>query len=44
MAVYDIDAQEYNQKLAEALKQIPEFKAPEWVEFIKSGPAKMGKY
>ncbi|MBA7666099.1 hypothetical protein ES703_74176 [subsurface metagenome] len=40
MAVYDIDAQEYNKKLAEALKKVPEFKAPEWAEFIKSGPAK----
>lgn len=40
MAVYDIDAQEYNIKLAEALKQIPEFKKPEWSEFVKSGPAK----
>jgi len=40
MAVYDIDAQEYNLKLADALKKIPEFKQPEWVEFVKSGPAK----
>ncbi len=40
MAVYDIDAQEYNLKLAEALKKILEFKHPEWVEFVKSGPAK----
>jgi small subunit ribosomal protein S19e len=40
MAVYDISAQEYNLKLAEALKKIPEFKAPEWSEFVKSGPAK----
>ena len=38
--VYDLDAQEYNLKLAEALKKIPEFKKPEWVEFVKSGPAK----
>ena len=27
-------------KLAEALKKIPEFKKPEWVEFVKSGMAK----
>ena len=40
MAVYDIDAQEYNLKLAEALKKIPEFKQPEWAESVKSGPAK----
>ena len=40
MAVYDIDAQEYNLKLAEALKQIPEFEEPEWAKLVKSGPAK----
>lgn len=40
MAVYDIKAQEYNSKLAEALKKIEEFKAPEWSQFVKSGPAK----
>ena len=38
--VYEMHAQEYNKKLAEALKKIPEFKAPEWVEFVKSGAAK----
>jgi len=40
MTVYDIDAQEYNLKLAEALKKVQEFKEPEWVGFVKSGPAK----
>ncbi len=38
--VYDLDSQEYNLKLAEALKQVQEFKQPEWAEFVKSGPAK----
>jgi len=38
--VYELDTQEYNTKLAEALKKIPEFKEPEWVGFVKSGPAK----
>lgn len=38
--VYELDAQEYNLKLAEALKKIPEFKQPEWIELVKSGPAK----
>ncbi|MCK5149730.1 40S ribosomal protein S19 [Candidatus Pacearchaeota archaeon] len=38
--VYELNAQEYNLKLAEALKQIPEFKKPEWSEFVKSGVAK----
>lgn len=35
-----MDAQEYNVKLAQALKQIPEFKAPEWVRFVKSSSSK----
>jgi len=38
--VYELNAQEYNLKLAEALKKIPEFKAPEWVNFVKSGASK----
>ena len=38
--VYDLDAQEYNLKLAEALKKISEFKEPEWVKFVKSGTSK----
>jgi small subunit ribosomal protein S19e len=39
-SVYDLSAQEYNLKLADALKKVPEFKEPEWVKFVKSGPAK----
>ncbi len=39
-SVYELNAQEYNLKLAEALKKIPEFKEPEWAKFVKSGPAK----
>ncbi len=39
-SIYELDAHEYNKKLAKALKQIPEFKEPEWVKFVKSGPAK----
>jgi small subunit ribosomal protein S19e len=38
--IYEMDAQEYNLKLAEALKQVPEFKQPEWSEYVKSGPSK----
>jgi len=38
--VYELGAQEYNLKLAKALKKIPEFKQPGWVEFIKSGVGK----
>ncbi len=39
--VYDLDPQEYNLKLAEALKGVEEFKAPEWIHFVKSGAAKV---
>ena len=38
--IYELDAQEYNLKLAEALKNIPEFKVPEWAAFVKSSPSK----
>lgn len=38
--VYELTPQEYNLKLAEALKKIPEFKKPEWIEFVKSGPSR----
>lgn len=38
--VYELDAQEYNLKLAEALKKIPEFKSPEWITFVKSSSTK----
>ncbi len=38
--VYDIRAQEYNLKLAEALKKVPEFNEPEWAKFVKSGAGK----
>lgn len=40
MSVYTSDPQEYNKKLAEALKEVPEFLAPEWVGFVKSGAGK----
>lgn len=39
-SVYEMNPQEYNLKLAAALKKIPEFKVPEWSLFIKSGAAK----
>lgn len=39
-SVHESDAQEYNKKLAEALKEIPEFTQPEWSKIVKSGPAK----
>jgi small subunit ribosomal protein S19e len=39
-SVFELNAQEYNNKLAEALKKVPEFKEPEWVRYVKSGQAK----
>ncbi|MDO8467490.1 MAG: 40S ribosomal protein S19 [Nanoarchaeota archaeon] len=39
-AVYSLNPQEFNLKLAAALKKMPEFKAPEWVSFVKSGPSR----
>ena len=42
--IYEIDAHEYNKKLAEALKKIEEFKTPEWAEFVKTGPSKKRPY
>lgn len=38
--VFEMDAREFNLKLAEALKGVAEFEKPEWVDFVKSGAAK----
>ncbi len=38
--VFESNQQEYNLALAQALKDVPEFKQPEWSLFVKSGPAK----
>jgi len=35
--VYEMPADEYNTKLAEALKAIEEIKEPEWAGFVKTG-------
>ena len=40
MSIYDLDPRELNNKLAEEIKQIPEFKAPEWASFVKSSVAR----
>jgi small subunit ribosomal protein S19e len=39
-AIYELGSQEYNLKLAEALKKLPEFKAPEWISYVKSSSGK----
>jgi len=38
--VYGINPQEYNLKLAKALKEVPEFKEPGWAKFVKSSSSK----
>ena len=35
--MYDADSQELILKAAEELKKVPEIKAPEWAEFVKTG-------
>ena len=40
MSVYDVPADEYNKKLAEALKKLGEFSAPDWAYFVKSSVAR----
>jgi small subunit ribosomal protein S19e len=38
--VYSMNPNEYNSKLADALKKIPEIKPPEWMQFVKTGSSK----
>jgi small subunit ribosomal protein S19e len=38
--IYTQDTGKYITELAEALKKLPEFKAPEWAGFVKSGISK----
>ncbi len=38
--IFEKDAEQFNIKLAEALKNVPEFEAPEWVFYVKSGTSK----
>ena len=40
VSVYEMNVHEYNKKLAEALKNIPEIKQHEWASFVKSSPSK----
>ncbi|MBS3091902.1 40S ribosomal protein S19 [Candidatus Pacearchaeota archaeon] len=39
-SIYELKHREFNNKLAEALKKIPELKAPEWINFVKTSVAK----
>ena len=38
--VLSTNAQEYNLKLAKALKKVEAFEVPEWAGFVKSSPSK----
>jgi small subunit ribosomal protein S19e len=38
--IYELQANEYNEKLAQALKNMEEFNQPEWSHFVKTGIAK----
>jgi small subunit ribosomal protein S19e len=38
--VYEMPAEEYNKKLADILKGMPEFKQPEWSFYVKTGVSK----
>ena len=39
-SVYEIPADEYNKKLSEVLRNMPEFERPEWTFFVKTGVSK----
>ncbi|MBS3072744.1 40S ribosomal protein S19 [Candidatus Pacearchaeota archaeon] len=40
MSIYNLDTREFNKKLAEELKKIPEFDPPEWSFFVKTSVAR----
>ncbi len=40
MKIFEIPAQEYNDKLAAKLKTMPEFAMPEWALYVKTGSNK----
>lgn len=40
MTIYDMPADVFNKKLAEALNQIPDFEMPEWANYVKTSVAR----
>lgn len=40
MSIYNLDTREFNKKLAEELKKIPEFSIPEWSLYVKTSVAR----
>src|SRR3989344_4397305 len=39
-SVYEVSAEKFNEKLAEALQELEEFKMPEWAFFVKTSTAR----
>lgn len=39
--VYEMPADEYNTKLADALREMKEFEQPEWSKYVKTGVSKI---
>ena len=37
----ELSPQDFNKKLAEALKKVPEFQSPEWLAYVKTGTHKV---
>jgi len=35
-----MNSQEYNLKISRSFEKVPEFKAPDWIELLKSSPSK----
>lgn len=40
VTIYDVPADKFNEKLAEALSELEEFKMPEWAYFVKTSTAR----
>ena len=40
ITIYDVATDKFNEKLAEALKKLPEFEMPGWAYFVKTSTAR----
>ncbi len=40
ITIHEVPVDKFNEKLAEALNKIPEFKIPDWAVFVKTSTAK----
>tara|TARA_Y100000310_G_scaffold344848_1_gene459983 strand:- start:4092 stop:4685 length:594 start_codon:yes stop_codon:yes gene_type:complete len=41
ITIYDVEPEKFNDELANALKEIPEFEMPEWAGFVKTSVSKL---